>query len=260
MALTKTLIMAIIAIVAITLAIGVLYLYTVNIVHRETRCKIRVGTSPDFPPFEYIDKEGNIVGIDIDMMRALSNRIGCDIEIISMDFNGLIPALINNQIDVIASGMTITEERAKVVAFTKPYWSADQAIVIRKDANINPQSLNDLVNLRVGVQSGTTAEQMVSDFINRTGKNINMVSYQSYVLAIQDLLAGRLDAVIVDSPVANMFVKQYNVKISNIITTNEKYGLAVRKDNTELLEKLNKALDELLNSDEWQQILRKYLG
>ncbi|ADM28360.1 extracellular solute-binding protein family 3 [Ignisphaera aggregans DSM 17230] len=257
---TKTLIIVIVAILVIALAIGVLYPYMVNIFHRESKCKIRVGTSPDFPPFEYIDDKGNIVGIDIDMMKILSNKIGCDMEIVSIDFNGLIPALINNQIDVIASGMTITEERAKVVAFTKPYWSADQAIVIRKDANINPQSLNDLVNLRVGVQSGTTAEQMISEFVSSTGKNINMVSYQSYVLAIQDLLAGRLDAVVVDSPVANMFVKQYNVKISNIITTNESYGLAVRKDNTELLNKLNKALDEFLNSDEWQQILRKYLG
>ncbi len=221
---------------------------------------LRVGTSPDFPPFEFIDEGGNIVGIDIDLVKAIAKRLGYEVEVISIDFEGLIPALLNKQIDVIASGMTITEERAEVVAFTTPYWEADQAILVAAGSGFRPQSLDDLVEKKVGVQSGTTAEQLVHDYITSTGKSIDVKSYPSYVLAVVDLVNGRLDAVIVDSPVAQMFVREYNVEVSAIIRTEEKYGLAVRKDDVELLSKLNEALEEFLNTDEWMQIIDKYLG
>lgn len=221
---------------------------------------LKVGTSPDFPPFEFIDEKGNIVGIDIDLVKAIAKRLGYEVEVISIDFEGLIPALLNKQIDVIASGMTITEERAEVVAFTTPYWEADQAILVVVGSGFKPQSLDDLVNKKVGVQSGTTAEQLVHDYITNTGKSIDVRSYSSYVLAVVDLVNGRLDAVIVDSPVAQMFTREYNVEVSVVIQTGEKYGLAVRKDDVELLSKLNEALGEFLSSDEWMQIIDKYLG
>ncbi len=221
---------------------------------------LRVGTSPDFPPFEYISPEGKIVGIDIDLIEALAKKLGYEVEIISMSFDGLIPALINNQIDVIASGLTITSERAKVVAFTTPYWDANQAVIVAKTSNFMPKSLDDLVGKVVGVQSGTTAEGLLTDFIESTGKNIDVRSYDSYVLAVKDLVNGRLDAVVIDTPVAEAFTKNYDVIISCVIETGEKYGLAVRKDDTELLNNLNRVLEVFLKSKEWQEIINKYIG
>lgn len=222
---------------------------------------LRVGTSPDFPPFEYIDeKTGEVIGIDIDLIKALAKKLGCEVQIVQMDFDGLIPALLNKQIDVIASGMTITEERAQKVAFTIPYWRADQAILVRKDSPFAPRDLDDLVGKTVAVQSGTTAQFLLEDYINKTGNKISIKAYPSYVLAVQDLENGNVDAVLVDSPVASMFEKARNVKITGIVVTNENYGLAVRKEDRELLDKLNNALKEFLNSTEWQAILQKYLG
>jgi polar amino acid transport system substrate-binding protein len=222
---------------------------------------LRVGTSPDFPPFEYIDEGGNIVGFDIDMIRELAKMIGYDdIEIISIDFDGLIPALQNGQIDVIAAGMTITEERQQIVDFTVPYWQADQAIVVKKGSSFSPQSLDDLEGKIIGVQSGTTGEAVVDDFVSETGKEIDIRRYSSFVLAINDLVNGRIDAVVVDTPVAEMFTTKYDVEISAVIQTGEQYGLAVRKGDTELLNKLNQALQQLMGSEKWNQLIDTYFG
>lgn len=250
-----------IALVAIILVSSIL-VYSLYIYPQYLKPKkvLRVGTSPDFPPFEYISPEGEVVGIDIDLIKTLAKRLGYEIKIVSMSFDGLIPALINNQIDVIASGVTITEERAKVVAFTIPYWDANQAIIVLKDGSFRPKSLDDLVGRAVGVQSGTTAESLLIDFVESEKKNIDIKSYDSYILAVKDLVNGRLDAVVIDTPVAEAFVKSYNIVISSIIETGEKYGLVVRKDDTKLLNELNRELENLLKSDEWQQIINKYIG
>lgn len=221
---------------------------------------LKVGTSPDFPPFEYIDDNGNIVGIDIDLVKALAAKLGYDVEIVSIDFDGLIPALQNGQIDVIAAGMTITDERKQKVDFTLPYWDADQAILVKKGSDFYPQSLNDLAGKVVGVQSGTTGEWLIDDFINQSGSDITVKRYPSFVLAVTDLINGRIDAVIVDTPVAAAFSKKYDVEVSATIQTGEQYGLAVQKGNTELLNELNQALEEFLKSQDWQNIINKYFG
>lgn len=221
---------------------------------------LKVGTSPDFPPFEYIDDNGNIVGIDIDLVKALAAKLGYDVEIVSIDFDGLIPALQNGQIDVIAAGMTITDERKQKVDFTLPYWDADQAILVKKGSDFYPQSLNDLAGKVVGVQSGTTGEWLIDDFINQSGSDITVKRYPSFVLAVTDLINGRIDAVIVDTPVAAAFSKKYDVEVSATIQTGEQYGLAVQKGSTELLNELNQALEEFLKSQDWQDIINKYFG
>lgn len=227
----------------------------------ESKKYLVVGTSPDFPPFEYVASNGSIVGIDIELVEHLAKMMGYEgIKIVSIDFDGLIPALINGKIDVIAAGMTITEERKKVVAFTIPYWSADQAILVTKNSNFKPKDLSDLEGKVVAVQSGTTGESLVDDFINKTGAKITVKRYSSFVLAVKDLLNGRADAVIVDSPVAKLFTQKYGVEVATIIDTGEHYGLAVRKDDTQLLNALNEALKNFLPSPEWKAIIDKYTG
>lgn len=253
----KKYVAAVVAVLVVALAVIAAYYYLTPPVKRV----LKVGTSPDFPPFEFINETTNqIVGIDIDLVKAVARELGYNVEVVPMDFDGLIPALQAGQIDIIASGMTITEERAKVVDFSIPYWRADQALLIAAGSTFRPKGLEDLANKRVGVQTGTTAQFLVEDFINRTGVKMDVKTYSSYILAVKDLEAGRLDVVVVDSPVANTLAKMYKVEISSTIETGEQYGFAVRKGNTELLNAVNKALDKILKSPEWENIIRKYLG
>jgi len=221
--------------------------------------KLRVGTSPDFPPFEYTDEAGNVVGIDIDLIKSIAAKLGYEVEIVQIQFSGLIEALEQGVIDIAISGITITEDRAKRVDFTNPYWEADQAILLAKGSSFKPRSLKDLEGKVVGVQTGTTAASLL-DELKANGTNVEIKSYTSYTLAVQDLVNGRVDAVVVDSPVARTLAAKYNVEVASIIPTGEKYGIAVKKGNTELLEKINKVLQEILNGDEWQKIISKYLG
>jgi polar amino acid transport system substrate-binding protein len=220
-----------------------------------------VGTSPDFPPFEYVDENGNIVGFDIDLIRLVAQKAGFkDIEIVSMDFDALIPALQQGKIDVIAAGMTITPEREKVVDFTIPYWEVDQAVIVSKTSSFKPTKLEDLAGKTVGVETGTTAASYLKDYVKKHNVDIKIKEYSSYVLAVQDLINGRIDAVMLDVPVAKMFAKKYPVEIAFVVKTGEKYGFAVKKGNKELLDKLNKALQEVMNSPEWEKLVEKYFG
>jgi len=255
---TRTIIIALLVISVVVVGLLVYYLYV-----QPTTVKrvLRVGTSPDFPPFEFINETTNqIVGIDIDLVKLVAQKIGYEVEIVPIDFDGLIPALQAGQIDIVASGMTITEDRSKVVDFSIPYWEANQAILIVKGSQFKPRGLEDLNGKVVGVQTGTTAEELVTKYINETSANIQVKSYTSYILATQDLLNGRIDVVIVDEPVARALQRTYNVETSATIETGERYGFAVRKGNTELLSAINKALSEILSSQEWINIISKYTG
>ncbi len=227
---------------------------------KQKKC-LRVGTSPDFPPFEYIAKNGSIVGFDMDLIKLVAHKAGYScVKIISMDFDALIPALQQGKIDVIAAGMTITPEREKVVAFTIPYWEVDQAVIVSKKSNFRPKNLKDLAGKTVGVETGTTAAEYLRKYVKEHKVNIKIKRYTSYVLAVQDLVNGRIDAVMLDVPVAKMFTKKYPVVIAFVVKTGEKYGFAVRKSDTELLNKLNQALKEIMNSPEWNKLVEKYFG
>jgi len=253
------LLLVVVAVIVVIVIAGLAYYFATS--QAPTKEYLVVGTSPDFPPFEYIDEEGNVVGFDIDLILLLAQKAGYkDIKIVTMDFDSLIPALTQGKIDVIASGMTITEERKKVVDFTDPYWEADQAILVREDSGFMPKSIDDLNGKTVGVQTGTTGADYVKSYAEEHGLNINVKEYSSFVLAVQDLVNGRIDAVVVDSPVAKMFEQKYPVTIATIIKTGEQYGFAVRKGETELLQALNKALHEVKNSPEWNKLIEKYFG
>ncbi|MEM0021258.1 MAG: basic amino acid ABC transporter substrate-binding protein [Fervidicoccaceae archaeon] len=221
---------------------------------------LKVGTSPDFPPFEYIDDKGNIVGFDIDLVNILANMTGYKVQIVPMSFDSLILALQNKQIDVIAAGLTIRPDREKVVSFTIPYWNASMSIVVRNGSSFMPKSLDDLVGKTVGAESSTTGELIVKQYMNETGKVINLKSYENFILIVQDLVNGKLDAAMIDTPVAQSFTKQYPVVISATIDTGQRFALAVNKDDTQLLNQLNSALKQLLGSPQWDQLVAKYFG
>ncbi len=219
-----------------------------------------VGTASGFPPFEYVDPNTHkVVGFDIDLITMIAHKIGYDkVEIKDMEFDSLIPALQAGTIEVAIAGMTITPAREKVVDFSKPYWHADQAVVVRKDSNIVVNSPDDLRGMKIGVQTGTTGEIYVMKHVGKD--NATIKSYPSYVEALQALVNGQIDVIVVDTPVAQSFTHKYDVKIIHTFDTGEVYGIAVKKGNTKLLNEINNALTQIMNSPEWDKLVEKYFG
>lgn len=218
---------------------------------------ITVGTSADFPPFEYIEN-GQFVGFDTDLMREIAKLANLELKFVDMSFDSLIPALRAGQIDVAAAAMTITDERRQVVDFSKPYWTADQSIIVKADSDLTITVL--FQKGKIGVQTGTTGDLWCTD--NLVGKGLlpekNLKRYDTFVLALSDLLNGNIDAIVLDSPVGNRFASLKPVKVVGVIVTGEQYGIAVKKGNKELLDKINSALGVLIETGKMAELIDKY--
>nr|4ZV1_A Chain A, AncQR [synthetic construct]4ZV2_A Chain A, AncQR [synthetic construct] len=228
--------------------------------HHHMRGTLRVGTEATFPPFGFKDENGKLVGFDIDLAKAIAKKLGVKVEFKPMDFDGIIPALQSGKIDVVIAGMTITEERKKQVDFSDPYFEAGQAIVVKK-GNDSIKSLEDLKGKKVGVQLGSTSEQHVKKVAKDAG--VKVKKFDNFSEAFQELKSGRVDAVVTDNAVALAYVKQNpnaGVKIVGETFSGEPYGIAVRKGNSELLEKINKALEEMKKDGTYDKIYEKWFG
>ena len=218
-----------------------------------------VGTSADFPPFEYV-QNGKYVGFDIDLISAIAKMEGFNVSIRDMSFDSLIPALKAGVIDIAIAGMTITNQRQKVVDFSQPYWFANQDVIVNKNSKYTVTVL--FGNHKVGVQTGTTGDLWVTNNLAKTGilKKENVKRYQSFIYALQALLNNAVDAVVLDSPVAERFAKMKPVKIVATLITGESYGIAVKKGNTFLLGKINDGLKKIKASGQMAKLIDKYFG
>jgi polar amino acid transport system substrate-binding protein len=216
----------------------------------------KVGTSADFPPFEYVE-DGEYVGFDMDLIRAIADEADIEIEIVDMSFDSLIAALMTGNLDIVIAGMTITEEREDAVDFTDPYWTADQSVVVKEDSGKNLTVL--FGDNKIGAQTGTTGDIWVEENLVNTGiLKGQFKRYETFVLAMTDLVNGNVDGVVLDAPVAERYAKIRPVKIVGIIKTYEEYGIAVREGNTELLEKLNVGLEKVRESGKMDELIGIY--
>ena len=216
---------------------------------------LKVGTSADFPPFEFQDeKTGAYLGFDIDLIRAVGAAAGMEVQIVNTAWDGLIPGLLTGNYDCIMSAMTITDERLKAVAFSDPYFSAGQVIVTRaKDSAI--QTVEDLEGKKISVQIGTTGDLAASDIKGATVKRFNMAPD-----AIQEVRNGGVAACIIDLAVAAEIGKEYkDIKFGEPFTM-EYYGIAIRKNNADLIKKINRALASLKASGEYDKIYANWFG
>jgi polar amino acid transport system substrate-binding protein len=231
--------------------------------------KIIVGTSADFPPFEYTDASGKIVGFDIELITAILENLNYTVEVQDIGFDSLIPSLQSDKIDVIAAGMTITEAREEVIDFSDPYYQADQSVLIKKGSGVEINASHDLenftasiANLTIGAQTGTTGAAWVQENLIDTGMmdSENLKQYELYLDAIADLDIGpaRLDAIILDLDVARAFAENENREVAYTIITGEYYGFGVKEGNTALVEKINAELDEFIGSEDWFALIDKY--
>ncbi len=212
-----------------------------------------MATNAEFPPYEYHEGE-EIVGIDVEIAEAIANEMGRELVIEDMNFDSIIMAVTTGKADIGVAGLTITEDRLESVNFSTPYTTAAQVIIVKEGSDI--ASPDDLVGRTVGVQLGTTGDIYAGDIEDATVERYNK-GYE----AVQALLQDKVDAVMIDSQPANVFVEQNEgIYVIDEAFTYEEYAIAVAKDNTELLEEINAAIAKLEESGELQAIIDKYIA
>lgn len=219
---------------------------------------LKVGTNAEYPPFEY--KEGEqFLGIDMDIARYIATKLGKKIEINDIDFDSLIPSLQNNKFDMAIAAITITDERKQVVDFSIPYYTANQSIIVKQDSSLSITKEEELAKLKIGVQRGTTGEAYIDENFIKTGKmkDSQLIRFDNNINAVQELLNGNVNCVIIDDSAAKGYEKLKPVKIIYTIESNESYGIAFPK-GSKLVEKVNKIIEELLKSNEWLELIKKY--
>lgn len=218
------------------------------------KSKIYVGTNAEFPPFEYLEG-GEIKGFDVDLMNEIGKVLDADIKIQDMAFDGLLPALQMKKVDVVIAGMTANEERKKTVAFTQPYYTASQVIIVKEGDN-SIKSFDDLKGKKVGVMLGFTGDVVVSEI-----EGVKVERYNAAYAGIMALKADKIDAVVLDSEPAKNYVKQNpGLKISEADAAQEEYAIAIRKNDKKLLEDLEKALSEVKANGTYDKLLEKYFN
>lgn len=216
--------------------------------------KLIVGTEATYAPMEYIDSSGEIVGIDIDFVKALAEEIGVEVEFQNIGWDPLFPAVKNGEIDFAVSSITITEKRQEEYDFTEPYYIANQLILVPEDSDV--ESFEDLKDKRVAVQISTTGHEVVKELLGETSDQI--IAPENLPLAIGEMINGNADAVVGDNaPVIEYMKSNPDVKLKTIEDDSfekEYYGLMLRKGNTELLEKLNEGIRALKESGKLAEI------
>ncbi|WP_320040047.1 ABC transporter substrate-binding protein [uncultured Desulfobacter sp.] len=211
-----------------------------------------------FPPFGYVDKAGKPAGFDVECANWIANEMGFEVKHQPMDWDGIIPALNAKKIDFIASGMSATESRKKIVNFTLPYYEVSQVLLVLKG---QPDDFNTLLTTgkKIGTQRGTTSTKLLNDLL-ATGKyNFKIVEYDSTDLSMEDLKIGRIDGSSMDSSIANELNKDETYKTAGTFEgSTEEYGYAVRKGDDKLLNLLNQGLKKLMADPQWQVLKDKY--
>ena len=220
--------------------------------------KLVNGIDANFPPFAFIDKTGQPSGFDVEAMNWIAKEIGAEVTHQPIEWDGIITSLLTKKIDMIASGMSITEERSKQVNFTIPYWIIKQVFVTKKSSSLTVEQI--LTEKKtIGVQQGTSEAKWLKEEAAKKGWNFELRYYNSSPLAVEDVLNGRIDAAAMDDAPAKDAASKKDVHIVGTFGMHEEdFGYAVRKDDKELLEKVNQALTKLMASPEWDKLVKKY--
>jgi polar amino acid transport system substrate-binding protein len=221
--------------------------------------KIIIATDATLVPMSFMNDQNKIDGFDRALMEAIAKEAGLEIEMVNVEWAGLLGGLTTGKYDAAISSITILEERKQKMAFSTPYLKSGLAIVVRKETQ-GVATMDDLLkqNMMVGAQRGTTAYFLLKDH-----PAIRNMGYESYGHAVQDLIKGELDAVLGEST-GTLYYKNKDkpvfdkIKMVGEILTNEYYGIAVRKDNPALLQSLDKALKTLLTNGTVKQLHKKW--
>lgn len=219
---------------------------------------VTVATDNGFVPFEFIDeKTGELIGFDIDLIQAIAGEVGLNLKIQAMDFDGIVAGIQSARFDIGIAGMTITEERAKTIDFSDPYYDAGLILAVRSE-NQEIRSAGDLTGRKVGTRSGSTSEA----YLKEHHSDANIVSFPGIVEAYMDLQAGRLDAVLYDVPNVRYYTTQdkaTDLKTVGDVLQGEQYGIAFPK-GSDLVGPVNEALATLRENGTYDRLHAKWFG
>lgn len=233
---------------------------------------LHMATSADFAPYEYKEGEG-FAGIDIEIAQAIAEKLGMELEITDIAFDSVIAGVVTGKYDIGMSGITETPERAQTVNFSEHYANAVQAVIVKEDSDIqsaddfynldaegNPVSVKD--GLMVGVQTSTTGDLYISDTVENGGVGEDhRIQYKTGADAVQALSTGKVQAVVIDNEPAKNFVKLYKgLKLLDTPYVEEEYAIAINKNNTELLQRINVAVSQLKADGTIANITNKYIN
>lgn len=229
--------------------------------------KLTVATNAEFEPFE-LEKNGEIVGFDIDLINEIATKLGVEIELKNMEFDGIVAAIQSKTYRLAISGMTITPTREKSVLFSIPYYTTTQVLITKKDDTVFTGTTKEaldaqLVGKKIGVCSGFTGESYVKgdEDMGLAGiENATAVTYDNISLAVADLKSGNVDAIVMDKIVAKnaAAANSNDIVVKDITLTTENYAIAINKDDADLKEKIDKALQELIDNGKIEELYEKW--
>ena len=217
---------------------------------------LTVGTNAEFPPFEYVNDNGEPDGFDMALVKAIGEKLGVEVEIENMEFASLVTS-IGTKIDIAAAGMTVTEERKQTVDFTNPYYEAVQYVILPVDSEIATAA--DLEGKTIGVQLGTTGDFIATDIAGTT-----VSSYNKAVDAVNDLINGKVDCVIIDKNPALVFESKFEGQVVAVDGAQfdfevENYAIALPKGDTVLADQINAAIEELKADGTFDELVKTYI-
>lgn len=219
-----------------------------------------MSTNAAFPPYEMTNDAGEYEGIDVEIAQAIAEKLGLELRIDDMDFDSALLAAQSGKSDMVMAGVSVTEDRLVNLDFTDSYATGIQVVIVPEDSDIT--SVDDLTGKMIGVQRGTTGDLYCSDTVENGGFGAeNVTPYDNGLTAVQALLNGQVDCVVIDNAPAQEFVAANpGLKILDTEYVNEDYAIGVKKGNTQLLNAINGALEELKADGTVQSIIDKYIN
>ena len=216
--------------------------------------KLTMATNATFPPYEMTTDNGTIEGIDVETAQAIADKLGLELQVDDMDFDAALLSVQQGKADIAMAGITVTDERKAVMAFSDSYATGIQSIIVPEGSDI--ASADDLAGKKIGTQRGTTGYLYCSDDFGEDA----VVAYDNGLTAVQALNNGQVDAVVIDNEPAKAYVESNpGLKILDTSYAEEDYAIGMNKDNTALLDAVNAALEELKADGTLQSIVDKYI-
>ena len=215
--------------------------------------KLTMATNAEFPPYEYVEGD-KIVGIDAEIAALIAEKLGMELEIVDVAFDSIIPGVQSGKYDMGMAGLTVNDERLEKVNFSTSYATGIQAVIVKDGSDI--KSIDDLAGKKIGVQTSTTGDIYATGDYGEDA----ITRYDNGAVAVQALLAGKVDCVIIDNEPAKSYVAaNEGLKVLDTEYTVEDYAICFAKENTELQEKVNGALEELIKDGSVKEVIEKYI-
>ena len=216
--------------------------------------KLIMSTNAAFPPYEMTDDNGKFIGIDVEIAQAIADKLGLELEIDNMEFTAALEAAQKGKSDMVMAGVTVDPDRQMVMDFSNTYAKGVQVVIVPENTTIT--KIEDLEGKKIGTQMGTTGYIYCTDDYG----DENVVAYDNGITAVQALLKGQIDCVVIDNAPAQAFVKENaGLKILDTEYAVEDYAIGLKKGNTALKDAINKALAELIADGTVQKIVDKYI-